>query len=105
MLTWFTNMKVGSKLLLGFAAIGLIMAFVGYLGVSNMGMITESTDNIYNVQLKPLMTLTKVRGLVYQMRSQTITALLTPNAADREDSLAKVKELNKLVDDTREAFG
>jgi methyl-accepting chemotaxis protein len=104
MFSWFNNMKVGSKLMLGFSAMGLIMAIVGYMGVTNMGTITQSTDNIYNVQLKPLMTLTKVRGLVYQMRSQTITALLTANVADREDSLAKVKELNKLVDETRENF-
>jgi len=105
MFRWFHNLKTMAKLMLGFALVGAIMGVVGYVGISGMGAIYESVDNINNVQLKPLMTLTRVRGLVYQMRASTITALLTPNAADREDALAKVRELNKLVDDTKDAFG
>lgn len=91
MFRWFHNLKTMAKLMLGFALVGAIMAVVGYVGVTNMGSIYESVDNINNVQLKPLMALTRMRGLVYQMRSQTITALLTPSASDREDSLIKVR--------------
>lgn len=104
MFRWFHNLKTMAKLMLGFALVGAIMGVVGYVGVSSMGAIYDSVDNINNVQLKPLMTLTRVRGLVYQMRSQTITALLTPNATDREESLAKVRELNKQVDENKDAF-
>ncbi len=104
MLSWFGNMKTMWKLMVGFALVGGIMAFVGYMGVANMGRINESTENIYNVQLKPLMTLTKMRGLVHQMRAYTMTAVLTQSAADREDALAKVKDFSKQFDDNKEAF-
>ncbi|MBI5854524.1 MAG: MCP four helix bundle domain-containing protein, partial [Nitrospirae bacterium] len=104
MWNWFGNMKTMWKLMLGFSLVGGIMAFVGYLGISNMGRVNDSTENIYNVQLKPLMTLTKTRGLVHQMRAATLTAILTQSAADREEALAKVKDLNKQVDEHREAF-
>lgn len=104
MFRWFHNLKTMAKLMLGFALVGAIMGVVGYVGISGMGAINDSVDNINNVQLKPLMTLTRVRGLVYQMRASTITALLTPNAADREEALARVRELNKLVDETKDSF-
>ena len=104
MFTWFGNMKTMAKLMLGFALVGGIMAFVGHTGLSNMGRINDSTDNIYNVQLRPLMTLTKLRGLVHQMRAQTVTAVLTSNAADREEALARVREFNKQIDESRETF-
>ena len=104
MLTWFGNLKTMVKLMLGFSLVGAIMAFVGYVGIANMGKVNESLENVYVVQLKPLMTLTKVRGMVYQMRSQTLTAVLTSSAADRDDALAKVRDLNKQVDATREEF-
>ncbi|TAJ30964.1 MAG: methyl-accepting chemotaxis protein, partial [Nitrospirae bacterium] len=104
MFSWFANMKTMGKLMLGFALVGAIMAIVGYVGVVNMGKINESVDNINNVQLKPLMLATKVRGLVYQMRGQTLTAVLTHNPADREEALAKVKDLNKQVDEIRDTF-
>ncbi|TAJ08335.1 MAG: methyl-accepting chemotaxis protein [Nitrospirae bacterium] len=104
MFTWFGNMKTMAKLMLGFALVGGIMAFVGYTGLTNMGRINDSTDNIYNVQLRPLMTLTKLRGLVHQMRAQTVTAVLTTSPSDREEALARVREFNKQIDESREVF-
>ncbi len=102
--TWFGNLSTMWKLMLGFAAVGAMMGIVGYIGVTNMGTVMSSAENIYAVQLKPLMTLTKVRGMVYQMRAQTITALLTTSPADREEALSKVRDLNKQVDESRELF-
>ncbi len=104
MSAWFGNLRTMTKLMLGFSILGALLAVAGYLSVANMGRINDSVDNINNVQLKPLMTLTRVRGLVYQMRSQTITALLTQSAADRAEALAKVKELNSQVDELRAEF-
>ncbi|MBM4134841.1 MAG: HAMP domain-containing protein [Nitrospira sp.] len=104
MVAWFNNLKTITKLMAGFGLVGAIMAFVGYTGVSGMGTINESVENINNVQLKPLMTLTKVRGLVHQMRAHTVAAALTQNAADREAALTKIREISKEVDETREVF-
>jgi methyl-accepting chemotaxis protein len=104
MFAWFNNLKTMTKLMAGFAVVGSLMAVVGYVGVTSMGKINDSVENINNVQLKPLMTLTRVRGMVYQMRAQTLTAILTQSAADREEALVKVRDLNKQVDETREAF-
>lgn len=104
MFTWFKNLKTMAKLMLGFALVGGIMACVGWLGVRNMGVVMESTENIYNTQLKPLMTLTIIRGMVHQTRANTITAVLTQNPADREEALGRVRDFTRQIDETREAF-
>ncbi|MEW6542930.1 MAG: methyl-accepting chemotaxis protein [Nitrospirota bacterium] len=104
MFAWFSNMKTMAKLMLGFSLVGAIMAFVGYTGLTNMGRINESTENIYTVQLKPLMTLTKVRGMVHQVRSWVVQAVLADDPADRTQALAKLEELKKQIDEGSQAF-
>ncbi len=104
MLTWFGNQKTATKLMAGFALTGVIMAGLTGICLYNAAALRDNTDNIQNVQLKPLMLITRVRGMVHQMRAQTITATLTASAADREAALAKVRDLNKQLDEAREAF-
>ena len=104
MLTWYGNQKTVTKLMMGFALVGLIMASVGYIGISNMGHINDATENIYNVQLKPILALTGIRGMVHQIRTQTVAAVLTKNTADREAAIAKLREIAKELSEAREAF-
>ena len=104
MLTWFGNQKTATKLMAGFALTGVIMAGLTGICLYNAAALRDNTDNIQNVQLKPLMLITRVRGMVHQMRAQTITATLTTSVADREAALAKVRDLNKQLDESREAF-
>ncbi len=104
MKTFFSSLSTMWKLMLGFLMVSAIMGLVGYIGATGMRTINDSVENINNVQLKPLMTLTRIRGLVYQMRAQAITALLTQNAADRQEALARITELNRQVDQNQEAF-
>ena len=104
MLTWFGNQKTATKLMAGFALTGLLMAALAGVCLYNAANLRDNTDNIQNVQLKPLMTLTRTRGLVHQMRAQTVAAVLAQNPGDREAALAKVRDFNKQVDDNRDAF-
>jgi methyl-accepting chemotaxis protein len=104
MFAWLGNMKTMAKLMLGSALVGAITAFVGYTGITNIGRVNENIDNIYNVQLNPLMTLTKVRGMVHQVRSWVIQAVLADDPADRTQALAKIEELRKQIDEGAQAF-
>jgi len=104
MWSWFGNIKTMRKLMSGFALVGAIMAGVGYIGVSNMERINSATENIYDVQLKPLMTLTKVRGLVHQVRGWVLVAVLTKDKADQVQAVAKIQELAKQSDENMQAF-
>ncbi len=104
MFSWFNNMKVSSKLMMGFALVGAIMAGVGYLGVTNMGKINESVENLYTIQLQPLMTLTNIRGKVHQLRSWVLQAVLTKDPADRQQAISKINELKQGIDENIQSF-
>ena len=44
---WFRNLKTASKLMLGFALVGVIMAGVGYMGVSSLAKINGMLVTLY----------------------------------------------------------
>ena len=48
---WFYDMKIGTKLMAGFALVGSITAIVGYMGISNMGKINVMADQMYQKEL------------------------------------------------------
>jgi methyl-accepting chemotaxis protein len=98
------NLKTMTKLMAGFAAVGGIMAFVGYIGVASMGKINDSVENIYSIQLQPLMTLTNVRGKVHQLRSWVTQAVMTKDASDRQQAVSKIAELKRGIDENVQAF-
>jgi len=52
---WLKNLKIGTKLLSSYILLLLLMGGVGYLGVSNMGMINEMLDDLYNDNLVPIL--------------------------------------------------
>ncbi|MEK7756642.1 MAG: MCP four helix bundle domain-containing protein, partial [Planctomycetota bacterium] len=104
MWSWFGNIKTMWKLMTGFAIVGAIMAGVGYVGISNMGRINSATENIYEVQLRPLMALTKIRGMVHQVRGWAVVAVLARDKADQVQAVAKTQELAKQIDENMQAF-
>jgi methyl-accepting chemotaxis protein len=104
MVTWFKNLKTMTKLLIGFALVGGIMAFVGYMGVANMEVIFSSTDNIYNVQLKPLNDLTLIRGKVHQIRGFVLQSVLEDEVEKRNAAIGKTESLAKEIDEALPKF-
>ena len=44
---WFINMKIGSKLILGFLIVAVIAGMVGVVGIVNIQSIAASGDALY----------------------------------------------------------
>ena len=44
---WFYDLKIGKKLIISFLVLSAITAIVGYLGVSNMGKMSDMLDYLY----------------------------------------------------------
>ena len=49
---WFNNMKVMSKLMLGFSIVAMITAIVGGVGLYNMSRINSMANDMYENELK-----------------------------------------------------
>jgi methyl-accepting chemotaxis protein len=51
MVTWFKNLKVGSKLILGFSTMILIVGVIGYFGYNSAKNINRQLEDIFSVSL------------------------------------------------------
>ena len=68
---WFSNLKVGTKLISAFIVVSLITAVVGYIGIRNMGTINDMADDMY---LKELLGISYIKeaniNLIYISRAE-----------------------------------
>jgi methyl-accepting chemotaxis protein len=104
MFTWLRDLNIAPKLMLGFALTGLLMAGLTGLCLYNAATLRDNTDNIQNVQLKPLLLITEVRGLVHQLRGWVQQAVLTKDPAERQQAVARIDELKSTIDEKSKAF-
>lgn len=65
---WFRDLKTVTKLLVGFALMGAIMAGIGYLGIHYMGRIHASVHEVYEQHLVAIKTIAEARGRIHQIR-------------------------------------
>ncbi|BCA54757.1 hypothetical protein W02_18970 [Nitrospira sp. KM1] len=104
MMESFSHCRTKTKLMAGFGIAGLVMVGLTTLCLFNTSVLRENTDNIQNVQLKPLMIITEVRGMVHQQRGWALQAVLSKNAVDRTAAIAKIVELKTRIDETSKQF-
>ncbi len=45
---WLNDLKVGTKLISAFIVLSLITAFIGFIGIRNMGTITSNSTKMYD---------------------------------------------------------
>lgn len=51
---WFSNMRIGIKLVSGFVLVALVTGLVGYLGIKNIDTITKADTQLYEKTTVPL---------------------------------------------------
>jgi methyl-accepting chemotaxis protein len=101
---WFRNLKTATKLMSGFALVGVLMGVIGWMGISNMAAINANTENIFEVQLLPVMDLAVMRGLTHQIRAGVYMALSEKDPAAVAANVERVRDLTKQVAEKREKF-
>jgi methyl-accepting chemotaxis protein len=87
---WFLNLKTGSKLILSFVIISVILAVVGFNGLNNMSSINDMLQTMYNNELMGISYIKEANcNLVYYGRSERNFLL----ASTREDKLKQIERL------------
>ena len=95
---WYYNLKVSSKLLLGFIFISLIAAAIGFVGISNINTISDNSLSLYEKTTVPLGILGDVRENFQKMRVNILYGLRSTDVGDINKYFAKISELNNLID-------
>jgi methyl-accepting chemotaxis protein len=88
----------------GFACLGVLMGFLGWMAVRSLGQVNDNAENIYEVQLVPITELTEMRGLMHQIRKYSYSTILAPNPEEVKKQLVEVRDLDKKLIELEDKF-
>ncbi len=105
---WFSNMRVGSKLIGSFILMAAITAVVGYMGINKLAALNKMADDLY---LKELLGVSYVKetniNLIYIDRAAK-NLLLASSAADRAKYAERIDQFRqsyqKQFEEARQRF-
>jgi methyl-accepting chemotaxis protein len=105
---WFNQLRVTTKLVVGFLVVSLIGAVMGLLGVVNMGRMADWTGKIYNDDLQALKAVQSGNiSLLYGSRAQ-IALLSASTMGERSTEKDQIEKSLGMLDESmkraRQAF-
>lgn len=87
---WFYNLKTVVKLTLAFVITALIMGFIGFFGLNNLGSMNKSIVSMYEVNLVPISKLGDIE-ILYQRINVELRDMNTMASTDAENKEYKEK--------------
>ena len=98
-MTWFKNLKTMTKLMLGFGTMALLMALVGYQGLSGMGKIDSMLAELYQKDLIGIDAIDNVLSSIALVGRETRGTVISTDMAVMQKSKEAVDQLFGEVDD------
>ncbi|MRN57007.1 methyl-accepting chemotaxis protein [Paenibacillus monticola] len=100
---WFNNMKMIRKLLSAFMIVSLFIGIVGVIGIYNMKKIDRNMENIYNIDLVGIQSLTSIKVNLAQIRADMLVTIDPTHKAElqaKEDEMITQRaEIDQYVKD------
>ncbi len=67
-MTWFRNLKIGAKLLMGFSLVALVAAWIGWIGLTKVQQANATSQTMYKDRLIPIEDLGAAQAALLTMR-------------------------------------
>jgi methyl-accepting chemotaxis protein len=107
-MNWFMNLKTAVKLISAFVVVALILAGVGIYSVSNLGVMNENIQEMYDTNLIPVQSLSTARGSYLNLRVsiRDVATAETKAEKDKVDAEAQlsIKDIQDRMDIYRNTF-
>jgi methyl-accepting chemotaxis protein len=88
---WFNDLKIGTKLLGGFAVVSAIAALIGWVGLSGVNELKVSGAAMYADRLVPIRDLGYANAAFLIARTEIRTMMGTKDKAKREEYVATIE--------------
>ncbi|MEN6442023.1 MAG: methyl-accepting chemotaxis protein [Syntrophobacter sp.] len=95
---WFTDLKVGTKLLVSFFTVALFAAAIGFLGVTRINDINNSYSVLIEKDSKPLAFVGKASTEFQRMRANIRDVILSTREDDMKAIIARIANFDKTVE-------
>jgi methyl-accepting chemotaxis protein len=103
-MSWFKNLGIMAKLMLGFALVSAILAAVSWKAIASMGDLNANTEDIYDVQMVPTLDLANVRVLLATIRRYSFFMLVQTDRDAIRAEVEKVRELDRQLVEEADKF-
>ena len=104
MLTKYRNMKIASKLIVGFIVVALLAAVIGGVGIISINAIGKDVDTLYATRTLGIVYIANTEVAYQRIRFNVVKGLLAAGTSAQEDSLNKIGDYMTQVDDNIKAY-
>jgi methyl-accepting chemotaxis protein len=94
-MSWFMDLKIGTKLLLGFALVAAIAGFVGYEGITSILAADASDTFLYEENVPPLRESANISTAFHRLRANVTELIFATSDEMRTDQQKRIKERRK----------
>jgi methyl-accepting chemotaxis protein len=94
----FANLKIGSKLTLGFTVVAVIAAVIGLFGIINIRLSTARGAQMYSGNTKPVAALEQVAVYFQRTRVNMLRIIMSNNADDQKKYLDRLNSFQTTID-------
>ena len=94
---WFYNMKISSKLLMGFILVAIIAGVVGVVGIINLTNIAKLDEGMYIRQTVPMGDLGDLMEKYHRIRVDMRNLIIHKDEKDRNDDKASIVGYDKTL--------
>lgn len=101
---WFYNLKIGTKLILGFVVVALIAGGIGVMGVINIQTVDRQDTYLYEKMTVPLGELIFMTQALMGITNNVDDIILSSNAEEISRLEAAIQEENNRFDTNLKSF-
>lgn len=95
---FFTNMRVGVKLLLAFLAVALVGAVIGIVGVYSLSKVDQAADNMYYQETLGIRHASEAKNQIIALRAELRNIFITPTPEERMKAIRRIDGLFNSID-------
>jgi methyl-accepting chemotaxis protein len=101
----FKNMKLGTKLGLGFGAVVALMIGIAFFSITNLSKLNDGLDLVVHNRYPKTILANDILANINQVARSIRNLVIMTNPADMEKEAANIKEAGKTINDRLEKLG
>ena len=101
---WYANMKIATKLIIGFLVVAIIAGVVGAIGLVNINQIGQADTKLYQVNTMGIDYSARASIYFQRIRFNSVKAIITHGTSTQDDCLQNISNYTAIVDENIENY-
>ena len=103
-MNWFYDLRIGTKLVAGFAVVALIAAAIGIIAISNLHSIQTADDNLYRCETSGVVQLDRISSAFHRARLNLLSLVIAKTPEEQRRCESRIQELVEAMNTAAGAY-